>query len=197
MLFEITRKHPSIDERRLIIRRCSELGKTITPYQIDYIFWKQFSLVENKKLLKDLKTFLYNHVPDYFWYVPASLAKYHFHPRFNREKGCVKHTKEVIKNAIYFCYMYDYKNVDESICAATLHDTDKFYFDTKGSDRSKDHGDIVCEKIWKNNLFPDNPDIAWAIARHMGRFGTPKKDPHTVLDRIIQISDFIASKNLS
>ncbi len=189
--------NPRQIDRLSKIRHCAILGQEISADTIVYIFHKQFAKITNKELLSNLLEVLFNQVPEYFWYVPASLDKHHFNQKHNEEQGLIYHSKEVGDIAESFAYMRGYTDISAVWCAALLHDAHKFPFNGESIDykNKKDHGDTMADILEKNNMFANRPDIIQSIRRHMGKFGGVYKYPESTLDQIIQYADYTASRN--
>ena len=170
------------------------------------VFSKEIDLIQSQEL-RDFTTFVFEEkVGKWFWSSGAS-ATGKFHPAFAQgEGGLVRHTKAVIMfceellRMSTYSYMRDeYK--DYARVACLLHDVCKYgKDDQEDKDCYKNHGAIAADLVsnaWKEFFGTECPELLlMAIRSHMGQW-TPNKDerPFTNIDRLVHLSDYIASRS--
>ena len=146
--------------------------------------------------------------PEYFWECGASSSG-KYHPYFSQgEGGLVRHTKAVVRfcdellRMSSYAYMKDeYK--DFAIMACILHDVCKYgYGPEMNKDDYKNHGANAADfvnRVWKmyyGNSFEAPFLLLNAIRSHMGQWTPEKEDrPFTQIDRLVHLSDYIASRS--
>lgn len=146
--------------------------------------------------------------PAYFWECGASSSG-KYHPCFSQgEGGLVRHTKAVVRfcdellRMSSYAYMKDeYK--DFAFMACILHDICKYGAgDEMNKDEYKEHGANAAKfvgEIWKE-YFGQSTEAPFlllnAIRSHMGQWTPEKEDrPFTQIDRLVHLSDYIASRS--
>ena len=171
----------------------------------DY-FKREIELIDSEDL-RDFVRFYFNEkVGAWFWKSGASSSGKH-HPAFAQgEGGLVRHSRavamfceELLKMSSY-AYMKDqYK--DYARVACLLHDTCK-YGENNEEDKTcyPQHGKIASEKVadaWFEFFGTPCPELlTMAICSHMGQWVGEKEDrPFTNIDRLVHLSDYIASRN--
>lgn len=168
-------------------------------------FEREIALIESIDLQDFVRYYFNWYVGAWFWKSGASsTGKYH--PAFAQgEGGLVRHTRaaawvceELLRMSSY-AYMKDtYK--DYARVAVLLHDTRKYGSgDTEDKDCYKNHGALAAWDVgtaWKE-FFGDEacPELLYlAIKSHMGQWVENKDDrPFTNIDRLVHLSDYIAS----
>ncbi len=173
------------------------------------IFKTEIDYVKNPKFKNDL-VYLINHLPDYFFEIPASsTGKYH--PDYALgEGGLIRHTKaavricfELIENPL-FKEKYTSDEIDLMLISLVLHDGMK-----SGKIKSKytniTHPLIICDYIKENkdNLSFTKDELKFItdnISSHMGPWNKDYDGnevlpiPKNKYERLIHISDYLASK---
>ena len=169
-------------------------------------FEREIALIKSEDY-RDFVRFFFNEcVGEWFWKSGASSSG-KYHPEFAKgEGGLVRHTRAVVMvcdellRMSSYAYMKDeYK--DYAIMACLLHDTNKY-----GSANEEDkecyaqHGAIAAESVnnaWRFFFYEPAPDLLkMAIRSHMGQWVEDKDDrPFTNLDRLVHLSDYIASRS--
>lgn len=170
------------------------------------LFEREIGFIQDVELQDFVRFFLNEVVGDWFWKSGASSSG-KFHPAFAQgEGGLVRHTKavcwvceELLKLNTYAYMREDYK--DYARVACILHDTCKY---GEGNEINKDcyrqHGAIATSKIdsaWVFFFGHNAPDLLlMAVKSHMGQWTEPKEDrPFTSVDRLVHLSDYIASRS--
>ena len=143
-------------------------------------------------------------VPNYFYEIGASSSG-KYHPGFSQGVGgLVRHTKAVVMfcqellNLSTYAYMKEeYK--DYAIMACIFHDTVKYGFEYDTSEYKKHSQNAAknVNKAWCEYFGTDAPELLlMAIRSHMGQWEPNKDDrPFTNLDRLVHMSDYIASRS--
>lgn len=170
-------------------------------------FEREIQFIEDINLQDFVRFFFNERCGDWFWKSGASSSG-KYHPQFTKgEGGLVRHTKavawvceELLRMSSY-AYMKDiYK--DYARVACLLHDTRKYGGgDTEDKDCYKEHGAIaafdVCD-AWQDffGLDAECPELLlMAIRSHMGQWTENREDrPFTNIDRLVHLSDYIASR---
>ena len=170
-------------------------------------FEREIQFIEDIDLQDFVRFFFNERCGDWFWKSGASSSG-KYHPQFTKgEGGLVRHTKavvwvceELVRMSSY-AYMKDiYK--DYARVACLLHDTRKYGGgDTEDKDCYKEHGAIaafdVCD-AWLDffGLDAECPELLlMAIRSHMGQWTENREDrPFTNIDRLVHLSDYIASR---
>lgn len=172
--------------------------------EIDYLEGEDF-----KEFVKKAITLL----PDYFFEVPASSSG-KFHSALESGfGGLVYHTKAVAKMANYLVNLQQYKlaldpmHRDCIITAALLHDCLKHNWENKTGFSVHEHPILASEFVKTDERLDDILDdtmreiVGNAIASHSGEWTTNKRSktvlpsPQTLLEELVHLSDYIASRN--
>ena len=137
------------------------------------------------------------HVPEYFWHVPAS-ASGRFHPLDTLgDGGLVLHTKRVVYLATEVAKVFkiEGEKLDVLRAAAILHDSFKNGL-VDEDHTEEDHPLIVRHQL--KDLASETPyfeEIMNAIECHQGLWGPqPLRMPKNPLEWSLHIADFIASR---
>ena len=168
-------------------------------------FEREILLLESEDLRDFARWYLDNHVGDWFWKSGAS-ASGKYHPSFTHgEGGLVRHTRavcmvceELLRMSSYAYMKAEYK--DYARLACLLHDTCKYGGLEEDHDCYKIHGELASDKVafaWYE--FFDGahcPELlTMAIRSHMGQWTENREDrPFTNIDRLVHLSDYIASR---
>lgn len=168
------------------------------------LFEREILLLESEDLRDFARWYLDNYVGDWFWKSGAS-ASGKYHPVFAQgEGGLVRHTRavcmvceELLRMSSYAYMKAEYK--DYARLACLLHDTHKYGGFIENHDCYKDHGfraSGVVREAW--DAFFDEPApemLLLAIKSHMGQWTENREDrPFTNIDRLVHLSDYIASR---
>lgn len=170
------------------------------------IFENELNCIEDENLRAFCTWYLDNKVGEWFWTSGAS-ASGKFHPKFAQGKGgLVRHTKAVVMFCMEFLKMstYSYMNdlyKDYAIIACILHDTCKY--GTKNTEDKSvyaNHGHEAAfnvEMAWFEYFHKEVPELLYlAIQSHMGQWcGEDEQRPFTQIDRLVHLSDYVASRN--
>ena len=168
-------------------------------------FEREIALIENEDLQNFARWFFDNFVGAWFWQSGAS-ASGKYHPEFTHgEGGLVRHTRavcmvceELLRMSTYAYMKPDYK--DYARLACLLHDTRKYgRGDEEDKDCYKEHGAIAADDVrmaWFEFFGTHAPDLLMmAIRSHMGQWVENRDDrPFTNIDRLVHLSDYIASR---
>ena len=168
-------------------------------------FEREILLIENEDLQNFARWFFDNFVGAWFWQSGAS-ASGKYHPEFTHgEGGLVRHTRavcmvceELLRMSTYAYMKPDYK--DYARLACLLHDTRKYgRGDEEDKDCYKEHGAIAADDVrmaWFEFFGAHAPDLLlMAITSHMGQWVENREDrPFTNIDRLVHLSDYIASR---
>ena len=157
--------------------------------------------------LRDFVRFFFNaYVGEWFFEDGASASGLH-HPAFAQgEGGLVRHTRavewfceELLRMSCYAYMRAEYK--DYARVACLLHDTRK-YGNGETADKScyATHGAeaaIAVQQAWFEFFGKDAPELlCMAVRSHMGQWTESKDDrPFTNIDRLVHLSDYIASRS--
>ena len=169
-------------------------------------FEREIQFIEDINLQDFVRFFFNERCGNWFWESGASSSG-KYHPQFTKgEGGLVRHTKavawvceELLRMSSY-AYMKDiYK--DYARVACLLHDTRKYGSgDTEDKDCYKNHGALAADAVaaaWLS--FFDQGEapelLLMAIRSHMGQWVEDRDDrPFTNIDRLVHLSDYIASR---
>lgn len=169
-------------------------------------FEREILLIENEDLQNFARWFFDNFVGAWFWQSGAS-ASGKYHPEFTHgEGGLVRHTRavcmvceELLRMSTYAYMKPDYK--DYARLACLLHDTCKYGGLEEDHEVYKIHGALAADKVafaWHEffNGGDNCPELlTMAIRSHMGQWTENRDDrPFTNIDRLVHLSDYIASR---
>lgn len=171
-----------------------------------FFFRREIDLISDRYFKDFVTWFLDNKVGKWFWTSGASSSG-KFHPSFAQgEGGLVRHTRavvlvccELLRMSSYSYMKEDYK--DFAIAACLLHDTCKYGTDNEeNSDCYHEHGKLAAlavRQAWWEKYHDEAPELfCLAIRSHMGQWVEDKEDkPFTPLDRLVHLSDYIASRS--
>lgn len=174
-------------------------------------FEKELETIEDLHLRGFTKYALEN-APKYFHSIGAS-ASGKYHPKFSQgEGGLVRHTKAVLMFCNELLNMSPYYELsplwkDYARVACLLHDICK-YGETEEMDKTQyaDHainGAWYVDKMWGLYHSTDTqiciefaPElITHAIMCHMGRWSKEHQRPITIIDNLVHLADYVASRN--
>ena len=169
-------------------------------------FEREIQNIESEDLRDFVRWFFDAHVGAWFWASGAS-ASGKYHPRFARgEGGLVRHTRaaamvceELLRMSSYAYMKAEYK--DFARVAILLHDTRKYGgADTEDKDCYKAHGALAAADValaWFEFFGTPCPELlTLAIKAHMGQWVEDRDDrPFTNIDRLVHLSDYIASRD--
>ena len=171
-------------------------------------FEREIQLIQSEDLRSFVRWFFDEKVGEWFWKSGASSSG-KYHPQFTKgEGGLVKHTRavvmvcdELLRMSSYAYMKAEYK--DYAIVACLLHDTRKYgNGDTEDKECYAQHGALAATAVknaWWEFFGFDNeaPELLlMAIRSHMGQWVEDKDDrPFTNIDRLVHLSDYIASRS--
>jgi hypothetical protein len=142
-----------------------------------------------------------NYAPAYFWKIPSSSTGKHHPADENVKGGAVLHTRRAVKIADDLCRNFDVAGEERDcvIAAVTMHDFRKNgETDTKhtvtahGSMWASMVSKLVTQKDFLNNK--NLRTIDRLISTHMGRFDSPYIIGPDTLAIIVQIADYVSSR---
>jgi len=169
-------------------------------------FEREILLLESEDLRDFARWYLDNHVGNWFWKSGAS-ASGKYHPSFTHgEGGLVRHTRavcmvceELLRMSGYAYMKAEYKDFARLACL--LHDTrkygsgdeeDKSYYPRHGEAAANDVG-VAWREFFHSHSCPEL--LLMAIRSHMGQWTENRDDrPFTNIDRLVHLSDYIASR---
>lgn len=175
------------------------------------MFTKELETIEDMHL-REFTRFALSNAPKYFYSIGASSSG-KYHPQFSQgEGGLVRHTKAVLMFCNELLNMSPYYELpplwkDYARVACLLHDICK-YGETEEMDKTQytDHainGSIYVDKMW--GLFHSTEEeiylelapelITHAIMCHMGRWSEQNKRPVSIVDNLVHLADYVASRN--
>lgn len=169
-------------------------------------FAREIQLIQSEDLRDFVRFFFDEKVGEWFWKSGASSSG-KYHPQFTKgEGGLVRHTRavvwvcdELLRMSSYAYMKAEYK--DYAIAACLLHDTRKYGSgDTEDKECYAQHGKLAADAVaaaWLS--FFDQGEapelLLMAIRSHMGQWVEDKEDrPFTNIDRLVHLSDYIASR---
>ena len=166
------------------------------------LFENEINYIQDEELRDFVRWFFDEKVGAWFWTSGASSSG-KYHPIFSQGKGgLVRHTRSVamvcweLLRMNSYAYMKDeYK--DYAIVACLLHDVCKYGVGNEiDKNAYKDHGKLAAELVdfaWLDFFNKPAPEfLCSAIRTHMGQWGEEK--PFTNIDRLVHLSDYIASR---
>lgn len=170
------------------------------------LFSNEIALIESVDLQDFARFYLNNYVGDWFWESGASASGKH-HPIFAQGSGgLVRHTRavcmvceELLRMSSYAYMRDEYK--DYARLACLFHDTRKYgRGDAEDKDCYKNHGAIAANDVaavWYEFFDEPAPELlCMAIRSHMGQWVEDRNDrPFTNIDRLVHLSDYIASRD--
>lgn len=167
-------------------------------------FEREIQLIQSEDYRDFVRFYFDNCVGEWFWTSGASSSG-KYHPVFTKcEGGLVKHTRavvmvcdELLRMSSYAYMKAEYK--DYAIVACLLHDTCKYGGLEEDHDCYKIHGALAADKVahaWQEFFgSPCSEFLYHAIRSHMGQWVEDKEDrPFTNIDRLVHLSDYIASR---
>lgn len=173
----------------------------------DY-FADELKLIKRDDYREFVRTYLDVYTPEYFWTIGASSSG-KFHPAFAKgDGGLVRHTKAAIKFAVELMRMNTYMYMDDeykdyTIMALICHDTCKYGKGEFNKDEYADHplnARLNMEWCWEQMFNDDQLNeaelptlLGMAVEAHMGQWGKVK--PFTTIDRLVHLSDYLASRD--
>lgn len=169
------------------------------------LFEREIQLIQSEELRDFVRFFFDEEVGDWFWKSGASSSG-RYHPVFAQgEGGLVRHTRAValICEELLRLNTYAYMNdeyQDYARVACLLHDVCK-YGEGDEVDKTcyKEHGALASNAVsnsWEVFFGIPAPELlCMAIRSHMGQW-TENRDerPFTNIDRLVHLSDYIASR---
>lgn len=167
-------------------------------------FEREIQLIQSEDYRDFVRYFFDNCVGAWFWESGASSSG-KYHPQFTKgEGGLVRHTRAVVMVCDELLRMSSYAYMkaefkDYAIMACLLHDTRKYGGMEEDKDCYKIHGRLAADAVaheWAAFFGTPFPELLWmAITSHMGQWVEDKEDrPFTNIDRLVHLSDYIASR---
>ena len=169
------------------------------------LFERELSLIVDEELRMQVKSYLEERVPDYFWTDGAS-ASGRFHPKFaHGVGGLVRHTKAVVMFAEELLRMSSYAYMKEEykdyvIAACLVHDTMKYgmgaEIDKTGYKNHARNASAAFAEWCEQDGYTPHFLLLNAITAHMGQWTTDREDrPFTSVDRCVHMADYMASRS--
>lgn len=170
------------------------------------LFKREILLIQDEELRDFVRFYFDEYVGKWFWKSGASSSG-KFHPQFTHgEGGLVRHTRavamvceELLRINTYAYMRDDFK--DYARVACLLHDTCKYgEEDEENKSCYRLHGSLAANKInqaWVEFFGGNAPELLlMAVRSHMGQWVEEKNDrPFTNIDRLVHLSDYIASRS--
>lgn len=170
------------------------------------LFKREILLIQDEELRDFVRFYFDEYVGKWFWKSGASSSG-KFHPQFTHgEGGLVRHTRavamvceELLRINTYAYMRDDFK--DYARVACLLHDTCKYgEEDEENKSCYRLHGSLAASKInqaWLEFFGGNAPELLlMAVRSHMGQWVEEKNDrPFTNIDRLVHLSDYIASRS--
>jgi HD superfamily phosphohydrolase YqeK len=169
-------------------------------------FEREIDLIQSQDLQDFVRFFFDVKVGQWFWQSGASSSG-KYHPNFAKgEGGLVRHTRAVAMVCEELLRMGSYAYMKDSFkdyarVACLLHDTCKYgMYDTVDKNCYKEHGALAAQMVssaWLEFFDAPAPELlCMAIRSHMGQWVENKEDrPFTNIDRLVHLSDYIASRS--
>lgn len=169
-------------------------------------FEREIQLIQSEDYRDFVRFFFDEKVGAWFWKSGASSSG-KYHPIFAQgEGGLVRHTRavvlvceELLRMNTYAFMNEEYKDYAKIACL--LHDVCK-YGEGNEVDKTcyKNHGALAANAVacaWFEFFGWSAPELlCLAIRSHMGQWVEDKEDkPFTPLDRLVHLSDYIASRS--
>jgi hypothetical protein len=158
-------------------------------------------LIKNEEIKNFVKKCM-EFAPDYFWEILLSSTG-KSHPQDERGNGGeILHTRRVVKLADDLCRSFNIVDLERDcvIAAAIMHDWTKNGYPNNFNHTVAGHGALWISIVTKF-MRPDEvvnskfiPIIGRLIGCHMGRFDMPFIVTTNKIDLVIQIADYIASR---
>ena len=168
------------------------------------LFEREINLIVNEELRMQVKSYMEERTPDYFWTDGASSSG-KYHPQFSQGVGgLVRHTKAVVMFAEELLRMSSYAYMKEEykdyvIAACILHDTAKYGIEGFDKSEYKNHAknaSLAFEARCREDGYHPHFLLLNAIESHMGQWSTDKEDrPFTSVDRCVHMADYMASRS--
>ena len=170
------------------------------------LFKREILLIQDEELRDFVRFYFDEYVGKWFWKSGASSSG-KFHPQFTHgEGGLVRHTRavamvceELLRINTYAYMRDDFK--DYARVACLLHDTCKYgEEDEENKSCYHLHGSLAASKInqaWFEFFGGNAPELLlMAVRSHMGQWVEERNDrPFTNIDRLVHLSDYIASRS--
>lgn len=168
------------------------------------LFEREINLIVNEELRMQVKSYMEERTPDYFWTDGASSSG-KYHPQFSQGVGgLVRHTKAVVMFAEELLRMSSYAYMREEykdyvIAACILHDTAKYGIEGFDKAEYKNHAKnaSIAFEVWcREDGYHPHFLLLNAIESHMGQWSTDREDrPFTSVDRCVHMADYMASRS--
>ena len=174
--------------------------------QYHEFFEREILNIENEDLRGFVRYYFDNCVGKWFWQSGASASGKH-HPQFAQgDGGLMRHTRavewvceELLRMSTYAYMKPIYKDYARAACL--LHDTRKY-----GAEDAEDktcyarHGALAADAIdreWLHCFGEYAPELlTMAVRSHMGQWVEDREDrPFTNIDRLVHLSDYVASRD--
>jgi len=171
------------------------------------MFEEELNLIQDSNIRRFVELCL-NHAPEYvFTNCPSSSSgKYHPEDETGGD-GCVKHTRRVVKMVILLASgMQDFRQMDEAIAAALIHDLRKQGIEKTGHTVSN-HPDLAAALVYEvaiahPGIIPSDvvDSLYLAVGYHYGPWGSGDwacGNFYTDVDRlskVVHAADYLASR---
>lgn len=169
-------------------------------------FEREIQNIESEDL-RDFVRFFFNERVGAWFFESGASASGKYHPEFTKgHGGLVRHTRavewvceELLRMSSYAYMKAEYKDFARVACL--LHDTrkygsgdeeDKSYYPRHGEAAANDVG-VAWREFFHSHSCPEL--LLMAIRSHMGQWTENRDDrPFTNIDRLVHLSDYIASR---
>lgn len=175
------------------------------------VFKDELNLIKRKDIRDFTEYGIKNHIPDYFFEIPASsTGKYH--PKYAQgEGGLVRHTKALVRIGVAMTgasllFPLTSDEIDMLISAGIMHDGKKSGDKMNAKYTVHEHPILMGDAILNDPMMMMLTDketaikIVNAIKSHMGQW-TTNKSSHIVLPKpsnrfemIVHLADYLASR---
>lgn len=169
-------------------------------------FAREIAAISDEKMRHFVEWYLNTKVGAWFWESGASSSG-KYHPIFTHgEGGLVRHVRaacmvmeELMRMSTYSYMPNEFK--DYARIAIILHDTCKYGTqDEENHDCYREHGKLAADNVvaaWEEYFNrPCSAFLYHAILSHMGQWVENHDDrPFTNIDRLVHLSDYIASRS--
>jgi hypothetical protein len=175
------------------------------------VFQEELDLIKRKDIREFTEYGIKNHIPDYFFEIPASsTGKYH--PSFAQGKGgLARHTKALVRTGVAMTgasliFPMTSDEIDMFISAGIMHDGKKSDDAVNAKFTVHEHPILMGDAILNDFMMMSLVDretaqrIVGAIKSHMGQWNTNRYSnivlptPQGRLEMFLHLADYLASR---